>query len=184
MCLFGSPFIIKVREHLVRFQAISLLLMPSPEVEAEIVLGGEALAAHLANDFLPCPLAHKIRCLRRLCSLCHGSLWYGSPADFCLQMSCLTICRWKPPHACMSRGLQEPHWSCSSYHTRFKGRGPYPWSPPPPHPNTWKHTYSPVPEAWALKCRNNFSSSCFKNPLVLLDGAKASVKIPKNIKDC
>ena len=170
--------------------------MPSPEVEAEIVLGGEALAAHLANDFLLFPLAHRIRCLWRLffqlnflphrlqrAAWGHGSLWYGSPADFCFQMSCLTMCRWKLPHACMPCDLQEPHWSCSSYHTRFKGRGPSPWSPPP-HPNTWKPTYSPVPEAWALKCRNNFSSSCFKNPLVLLDGAKASVKIPKNIKDC
>ena len=36
---------------------------------------------------------------------------------------------------------------------------------------TLLQTYSPVPEAWALKCRNNFFSSCFKNPLVLLDGA-------------
>ena len=54
-----------------RFQAISLLPMPSPEVEAEIVLGGEALAAHLANNTLLFPLAHRIRCLWRLLFLSH-----------------------------------------------------------------------------------------------------------------
>lgn len=95
------------------------------------------------------------------------------------------------PYAGESRPMHVCHVVCKSHIglvaliTLGSREGVHiPGHPPPPHPNTWKHTYSPVPEAWALKCRNNFSSSCFKNPLVLLDGAKASVKIPKNIKDC
>ena len=85
----------------------------------------------------------------------------------------------------MSHGLQEPHWSCSSYHTRFKGRGPVPFPGHLPFIQRLGNPPTPLclrPGPYNIKIMFllfYIRHFCFKNPLVLIHGAKASVKIPK-----